>query len=151
MNTVSFIAGALLLALAALTLARTLPAQNIAFIVAILIASELALETIWNRSFAWTSAWCFWPAIIILARVWGRWILRCLRKDWNYGIWLIFLVGIVTALLQFATTWAGANWSLAIKLCALRFAATAFCLFWLSPWFISKFPQQPQERAQENA
>jgi hypothetical protein len=54
---------------------------------------------------------------------------------------------VVAALVEFALTLRGVNLSVALKLSAIRFGASAFCLFWLSPWFISKLPQQPQDHA----
>jgi hypothetical protein len=141
------IAVAVLLALAALVLARTLPAQNVALILGSLIAFEIALESVWNGPASLWAGWFFWPAIIVLARVGGRWLLRRRRQDWNYGVWLIVLASAVAALAQFAIALSDVKWPVALKLSAVRFGAAAFCLFWLSPWFISKLPQQPQDHA----
>jgi hypothetical protein len=51
-------------------------------------------------------------------------------------------------LAQFAIALAGSPWTFAFKYAAIRFASTAFCLLFLSPWFISKLPQQPHNHAQ---
>jgi hypothetical protein len=136
-----------LMAAAALMLARTLPAQNVAVILGGLIACEIALEALWIASDSPWRASLFWPAVIVLARMGGRWILRRRRADWNYGVWLILLASGVAALVELAIALYGAKWPAALKLSAGRFGAAAFCLFWLSPWFISKLPQQPQDHA----
>jgi hypothetical protein len=138
---------AVLLVAAAVVLARALPAQNVALILGSLIACEVALESVWIGPDSLWRGWFFWPAIVVLARVGGRWILRRRRPDWNYGVWLIVLASAVAALVQFAIALSGAKWSVALKLSAVRFGASALCLFWLSPWFISKLPQQPQDQA----
>jgi hypothetical protein len=148
MNMLLTMAAAVLLVAAARVLARALPAQNVALIVGGLIASELALHAIWaSFGLPWRDL-LFWPAMVLWARVGGRWFLRRRRQDWNYGVWLIVLASAAVALAQFAIALCAANWSVAVKLSAIRFAAAAFCLFWLAPWFISKLAQQPQERAQ---
>lgn len=121
-----------------LVLARTLPMQNVALIFSSLMAWEWALETVWIKSNSPWGALLFWPATIVLARLGCRWILRR-KRDWNYGTWLIVTASALTSLVQFA---------FAPKLAAIRFVSTALCLFILSPWFISKFPQQPQNHAQ---
>ena len=146
-NILDHIAVAGLLLAAALGLARALPAQNVALILGSLIACEMALEAGWIRPYSLLPGLLFWPAVTILARMGGRWLLRRRRQDWNYGVWLIVLASAVAALVQFAIALAGAKWSVALKLSAVRFAAAALCLFWLSPWFISKLPQQPQDHA----
>jgi hypothetical protein len=105
------------------------------------------LEAVLPGSSSQWRGWFFWPAIIVLSRVGGRWFLRLRRKDWKYGLWLILLASVVAALVEFALTLRGVNLSVALKLSAIRFGASAFCLFWLSPWFISKLPQQPQDHA----
>ena len=138
---------AVLVVSVALMLARTLPAQNVALILGSLIACEIALEAVWSVPASSWRGWFIWPAILVLARVGGRWFLRLRRKDWNYGVWLILLASAVSALVQFSIAFPGANWSAALKLSAIRFGVSAFCLFWLSPWFISKLPQQPQDHA----
>jgi hypothetical protein len=143
-------ANAVLLVSAALVLARALPAQNVALILGGLAAYEWALESLWHPLGS-GSLWrglLFWPALVVLARAGGRWMLRRRRQNWNYGVWLVVLASAAAALAQFVLALSDATWAVALKLAALRFAATVFCLFWLSPWFISKFPQQPQERAQ---
>jgi hypothetical protein len=132
---------------AALVLARALPVQNVALILCSLIACEVVLATVWKASDSLWRGWLFWPAFLVLARAGGRWILRRRHADWNYGVWLVVLASAVTALAQFAISLSGAKWSVALKLSAVRFGAAAFCLFWLSPWFISKFPKQPQDHA----
>jgi hypothetical protein len=142
------ITAAVLLVAAARVLARALPLQNVALIIGSLIASELALHAVWAGPGLFWRDLLFWPAMVLWARVGGRWLLRRRRQDWNYGVWLIVLASATAALAQFAIALSGATWSAAVKLSAIRFAAAAFCLFWLSPWFISKLPQQPQERAQ---
>ncbi len=137
-----------LLAAAALVLARALPAQNAALILGCLIAWEMALEFAWPGPDSSWRGWLFWPALVVLARVAGRWVLRRRRQDWNYGVWLIALAGAVAALAQWAIALRGMACTAAAKLSAMRFVSTAFCLFWLSPWFVSKFPRQPREGAQ---
>ncbi|HEY3862353.1 MAG TPA: hypothetical protein VGO59_10730 [Verrucomicrobiae bacterium] len=130
-----------LMAWAAWVLTRALPAQNAAMILACLVLCEFALETIWHGG-AWFGAdLILWPAQIVLTRAAWRWMLRRRRRDWNYGLWLIALSAASVALAQFA-------WSGAARLAVLRFAATVVCLSLLSPWFISKFPQQPHNHAQ---
>ncbi len=141
------IATAVLLASAALVLARTLPAQNVALILVSLGAGEIVLGAVLPGFSSRWQGWIFWPAIIVLTRVGGRWFLRLRRKDWNYGFWLIILASAVAALVQFALALRVVNLSGALKLSAIRFGVSAFCLFWLSPWFISKLPQQPQDHA----
>jgi hypothetical protein len=131
----------LLVVLPGWLLAQALPAQNAALILGVLIGCEYVLETIWNgRVWAGTDL-TFWPATVVLTRVACRWILRHWRQDWNYGIWLIVMASTVVALSQFII-------ALDSSLAAIRFAATAFCLFFLSPWFISKLPQQPYNDTQ---
>ena len=147
-NVFVSIAAAVLLAMAARVLARVLPAQNVALIIGCLIASELALHVLWTDAGLHLANLFFWPAAVIWARIGSRWFLRRGRRDWNYGLWLIVLASAVVALMQFAVTIPGASLTSAARLSAIRFAVTAFCLFWLSPWFISKLPQQPQQRAQ---
>jgi len=141
-------AAAMLLVAAAWVLARSLPAQNVTVIVGGLVAWELVLQAIRSSpGLQWRDLF-FWPAIVLWTRVGVRWFLRRRRHDWNYGVWLIILASAVVALAQFAIALPGTTWTAAVKLSAVRFAAAAFCLFWLAPWFISKLPQQPQERAQ---
>lgn len=148
MNVLGSIAVAVLLVAAARVLARTLPAQNLALIIGGLIASELAFHALWaDPGLLWADL-LFWPAMVLWARIGSRWFLRRSRRSWNYGVWLIVLASTAATLIQFAITLPGASLGAAAKLAAIRFAVTAICLFWLSPWFISKFPQQPQERAQ---
>jgi hypothetical protein len=148
MNMFVSMAAAVLLVAAARVLARELPAQNIALIVGSLMATEIALHALWGGpGLLWRDV-LFWPAMVLWARIGCRWFLRRRRQDWNYGIWLIALASGAAALVQFAIALSAMELSAAIKLCAVRFTAAAFCLFWLSPWFISKLPQQPQERAQ---
>jgi hypothetical protein len=131
----------LLVVLPGWLLAQALPMQNAALILGVLLASEFVLETIWNgRVWAGTDL-TFWPALVVLARVACRWILRHRRQDWNYGIWLILMASTLVALSQFII-------ALDSSLAAIRFAATALCLFFLSPWFISKLPQQPHNHTQ---
>src|SRR5580704_13857364 len=135
---------AVLLVAAAWVLARELPAQNIALIVGCLVASEIALHTFWGGSgLLWRDVLdvLFWPAMVLWARIGCRWFLRRWRQNWNYGVSLIVLAGAAAALVQFAVVLSAAEWNVALKLSVIRFAAAAFCLFWLSPWFISKLPQ----------
>ncbi len=144
MNVLVSIAVAVLLASAALLLARALPAQNIVLILGSLIAWEVALEAVSPGTGSPWRGWLFWPAVVVLARVGGRSILRRRRQDWNYGVWLIVLAGAVVALIQFAFALFGAPWTVAAKLAGVRFASTAFCLFWLTPWLIAKFIPPPR-------
>ncbi len=141
------IAVSVLLLAATLALARPLPAQNVAFILVSLVACEIVLEAVLPGFSSQWRGWLFWPSVIVWSRVGGRWFLRLRRKDWNYGLWLILLAGAVAALVQFSLARRIGNLSIALKLSAIRFAASAFCLFCLSPWFISKLPQQPQDHA----
>jgi hypothetical protein len=147
MNMVGDLIVASLFTAAALVLARALPVQNVALIFCSLIVCEVLLAAVWKASDALWRGWFFWPAFLVLARTAWRWILRRWRAEWNYGVWLIVLASAAAALLQFAIALSGAKWSVALKLSGVRFAAAAFCLFWLSPWFISKLPQQPQDHA----
>jgi hypothetical protein len=137
-----------LLVVAAWALARALPAQNVALIIGSLVASEWVVQAVGPMPGAPWRDLLFWPAIILWARIAGRWFLRRSRQDWNYGVWLIALAGAATALVQFAVALSEGPWSVACKRSGFRFVEVAFCLFWLSPWFISKLPQQPQQRAQ---
>jgi ABC-type iron transport system FetAB permease component len=153
MILVVFMAAGVLLAGSGLALARTLPAQNVALILGLLVAGEFALEAIWNGKAALTDGLTFWPAMVVLARMGARRMLRRRRQDWNYGVWLILLSGAAVALVQFALSAMNANSNATLthsplKLSAIRFAATAVCLFVLAPWFISKLPQQPKNHAQ---
>jgi hypothetical protein len=141
------IAVSILLLAAALALARTLPAQNVAFILVSLVACEIVLQAVLRGFSSQWQGWLFWPAILVLSRVGARWFLRLRRKDWNYGLWLILLAGAVAASVQFALALRIGNMSVALKLSAIRLGASAFCLFWVTPWFISKLPQQPQDHA----
>jgi hypothetical protein len=146
---ISMSVACLLVTAAALVLARGLPTQNVALILGSLIAFEVMLEGAWaGLDSAWRG-WFFWPAFIVLARAGVRWVLRRWRRDWNYGVWLIVLASAVVALAQWtvALLFSDAKWPVAFKLSAVRFGASAFCLFWLAPWFISKLPQQPQDHA----
>jgi hypothetical protein len=137
-----------LLVAAARVLARTLPPQNVTMIVGSLVLWELVLQAIRSGPGLQWRDLLFWPAIVIWARVGVRWFLRQRRQDWNYGVWLIVLASAVVAVAQFAIALLIADQSVAVNRSAIRFAETAFCLFWLTPWFISKLSQQPQERAQ---
>jgi hypothetical protein len=148
MNTALLLTVAGLVVAAALALARTLPAQNVAMILGSLAAVEWALETIWAGPNSLWLGLLFWPATIVLARAGCRWFLRRWRQDWNYGIWLVLLVGAAAALVQFATAFSGFTRVAAAKLAVIRLASTAVCLLSLSPWFISKFPQQPHNHTQ---
>jgi hypothetical protein len=139
---------AFLFVLAALALARSLPAQNIVFALGSLAVWELGLECAWSAPNSHWRGWLFWPAMIVLARVAVRWTLRRPRRDWNYGLWLIALAAVATGLAQFVLAPPGFAWGAAARLACIRFASSAFCLFWLSPFLISKFAEQPQERAQ---
>jgi hypothetical protein len=142
-----YMAIATMILTAGIMLSRTLPTQNVALILVSLVACEFLVEAVVP---GFSSSWrgfFFWPAILVLARAGGRWFLRLRRKNWNYGVWLIVLASAVAALAQFCIAFPGANWSAALKLSAIRFGVSAFCLFWLSPWFISKLPQQPQDQA----
>jgi hypothetical protein len=138
---------AALLAAAVLTLARILPAQNIAMILGSLAAYEAALETVQAGPHSLWRGLLLWPATIVLARAGCRWILRSWRRDWNYGLLLIVMAGATAALVEFAVTPSGSRWAFAAKLAAIRFASTALCLFVLSPWFISKLPHEPRHHA----
>jgi hypothetical protein len=136
------------LALAVLVLARSLPAQNIAFILGCLIAWEIALQTVWGELASLRPGWLFWPMLVVWARIVVRWILRLRRKNWNYGFLLILLAGAGTAALQFACAAVSATRSVALEVAAIRLGSTVVCLLFLTPWFISKLPQQPHHHAQ---
>jgi hypothetical protein len=146
MNWLIPILSLLFLAGAMQVLGRALPAQNIAFIACSLVAAEFVLQVIWGKS--GLGQLLFWPAIIIWARIVSRWFLRRNRQNWNYGIWLIVLASAGVALLQFTFAFLAAGWNAAVNQSSVRFVEAGVCLFWLSPWFISKLPQQPHERAQ---
>ena len=144
MNILVTITVASLLAGAALALTRRLPVQNAALILGLLIGWEMALEAAWPGAGQPWVGWLFWPAVIVLARTGVRWLLRCWWQDRRYGFWLILLAGAAAALAQFSIALDSAGWGVALKLSAIRFAAVAFALFWLSPWFIAKSIQQPR-------
>jgi hypothetical protein len=149
MTIAALIAVLLLFVAAALELRRSLPAQNIAMILVVLMAGEAAAEAVWTgRAPSWRAC-LFWPAAIVLARAAGRWGLR--RRRTNYGLRLVFVGGAAAALAQLALALPGASWAAALKLAAARFGLTAVCLFWLAPWFISKFPRQPKDHACQEA
>jgi hypothetical protein len=143
MLAITTIMAAVLLVFSALVLSRALPAQNVALILGLLAACELALETVWNGTLSFGGGLAFWPAMVVLARMGARRMLRRRRQDWNYGVWLIFLASAAVALVQLAVLAMNAPGDAPLKFSVIRFAATAFCLFILSPWFILKLPQQP--------
>jgi hypothetical protein len=146
-NVLACVAGLALLVAAAQILSRSLPAQNIALIVGSLVAAEFVFSTIGFGSGALWRNLLFWPAVILWTRIVTRWFLRRWRKDWNYGIWLIILASAGVALAQLALTFFALGWSTAIKQSSARFAEAGLCLFCLSPWFISKLPQEPHKHA----
>jgi hypothetical protein len=142
----SILALALLLG-AIQALLRSLPAQNVSVIVGGLLLVEMVLEAeqAWFGPF-WRAV-SFWPAIIIWARVLVRWFLRRRRQDWNYGIWLIFIASAAVAMIQFALALTTADAIVALKTAAFRFAIAGGSLLLLTPWFISKLPEQPEKHA----
>jgi hypothetical protein len=142
---VSLLVASLLFVWSVWLLARTLPLQNVALILGVMIGCEFALENIWKGG---GMPLLFWPAVTVLGRVGWRRMLRHRRQEWNYGIWLALLASTTVALLQFVIALAGSPWAFAAKLAAIRFAMSGVCLFFLSPWFISKLPQQPHDHAQ---
>jgi len=148
MNVGVSVAVALMLVGAVIVLGRRLPKQNVALIMGGLIAWEIALgAALPNSDYLWCG-WLFWPAFIVLARAGIRRMLRYYKQYWNYGIWLFLLASTAAALMQFAFLLVISTWSIAVRASLVRFGSTAFCLFVLAPWFISKLPQQPHDHAQ---
>ncbi len=110
-------------------LVRRLPAQNVVFIILCLVAVEAALE--WRtHSGNLQDGAMFWPGAIILLRLAAQSFLKPWRQRRNYGLFLIGLTGLTTALLQ---------WFLgSAQVAAGRFCVTAICLVFLAPWFLQK-------------
>jgi hypothetical protein len=124
-----FIASLACLLAAALVLMRFLPAQNVAFIVLFLATIEAALE-FWNQAGNLEEGAMFWPGAIILSRAAGQRLLKPWRQSRNYGLFLIGLTSVVTAVLQLFLD--------SPQRAAGRFCATAICLLVLTPWFLQK-------------
>src|SRR5580698_1706988 len=123
MNIVDGTLAAALLASAAWKLSRTLPLQNIAMIVGCLMAVEGALHLA-LPGLGWIAV-LFWPAAILWARIFFRWLLRLGRQNWNYGIWLIVLASAATGLLQWAVELLNGNGNATMQLAVIRVAEAA--------------------------
>jgi hypothetical protein len=128
-NEILFIASAACLLAAMVALARSLPAQNVAFIVACLAAVEACVEY-WTHAADLKSGVLFWPGAILLFRAAGQVPLKPLRQNKNYGLFLLCLASGAAAALQilFAPPIMAAG----------RFCLTAVCLLLLTPWFLQK-------------
>jgi hypothetical protein len=114
---------------AAMALIRFLPAQNVAFIILFLVAVEVALEY-WNEAGNLQEGAFFWPGAIVLLRVAGQKLLKPWRQNRHYGLFLIGLVSVFTAVLQLLFDSA--------QTAAARLFVTAVCLLFLTPWFLQK-------------
>jgi hypothetical protein len=129
MNALLFVASLTCVAAASIALARSLPAQNVAFIILVLAAVEFALVR-WQGKGTALSASLFWPAVIIFSRIAGQIVLRPCRRARNYGIILIGGASTAAALVALALD----SPQRAIN----RFCLTAVCLVFLTPWFLQK-------------
>ncbi len=172
---VAFVAGAVALIML-LRLARSLPGQNIALIAVILLAGEAALQWFLARYVRMEvrgPMWCFlagsallWLAAVLSARRLAQFILLPWRRARFYGIWLLAMSAVTTALFQFGWPILDSDPDLgtvdldkAAVLAGLRGLATLVLLTCLTPWFIRKRPlsrragrselaQQPKKQAQ---
>jgi len=129
MNAILFIASLICVVVAAIVLARSLPTQNVAFIILVLIAVEFAMDR-WHGTDNVINNSMFWPGAIIFSRIAGQIVLRPWRRARNYGF---FLIGAASA--------AAATVTLAFdspQRAINRFCLTAVCLVFLTPWFIQK-------------
>jgi hypothetical protein len=158
-----------------LRLARSLPGQNIALIVAGLLAGEGLLELFlagYSRVEVTGPMWSYltgaallWLAVVLSVRRLSQFILRPWRRRRPYGIWLIGMSAVFTASFQFG--WPCLNLDpdvdpippgRAAIMAAIRGLATVVLLTGLAPWFIRKRPvsragrselaQQPENEAQ---
>jgi hypothetical protein len=170
--------GACILALILLLeLARTLPGQNILLILLVLAAGEAGFEYYSARHFTrvdlpipfwWymTGATLLWTTVVLGSRRLAQLILRPWRRERVYGLWLLFVSSVVTALIQFGWPCLNAersdseaiDFGKAAALAGYRAGATLILLACLFPWFIRKRPesqepdselaQQPENKAQ---
>lgn len=129
MTVALFIASLAWLLTAAMVLVRSVPAQNVAFIILFLGAVEAALEC---RSHAGNlqDGVMFWSGAIILLRTAGQGVLKPWRQRPNYGLFLIGLTSLATAVLQ--------RFLDSVQVAGSRFCVTAICLIILAPWFLQK-------------
>lgn len=129
MNTLLFIASLTCLLAASIILARTLPAQNVAFLILVLAAVEFALDR-WHGSENVLTNSMFFPGVIIFSRIAGQIVLRPWRQARNYGFYLIGLACVAVALVACVVD--------SPQAALIRFVITAVCLIFLTPWFLQK-------------
>jgi hypothetical protein len=111
-------------------LGRSLPLQNLLVIATILLAGEGMLE--WYLS-GYLPGVFLWPGLVLTSRKWAQAILTRRRSSANYGVWLILVTALLTAVWQLI-------WEPAIETVLVRFVATSILLVLLVPWFIQKRP-----------
>jgi hypothetical protein len=137
MHYLLFIASVACLLVAAAVLVRVLPAQNVAFIILILVLVEAAVEC-WYDGADVLNGPMFWPAAVILFRTGVQALLKPFRQMRNYGLFLLAVTsGAVTLIaLAFQSPQAAIH----------RLILTVLCLIFLTPWFLQKritFSQGP--------
>jgi hypothetical protein len=129
MHYLLFIASLTCLLVAAAVLVRSLPAQNVAFIILILVLIETAVERFYYGGNILYGP-IFWPAAVILFRTGAQTLLKPFRQMRNYGLFLLA-----------ATTCAVTSIALAFQSAQAaihRFILTVLCLIFLTPWFLQK-------------
>ncbi len=114
---------------ASFALVRTLPAQNVAFIILALVAVEVAVES-WHGNDDLFITAMFWPGAFIFSRMLGQIIFNPWRRARKYGF---ILIGVVSGILALAACALNSP-----KAAPARFVITALCLFFLTPWFLQK-------------
>jgi hypothetical protein len=124
-----FIAGLACLLAAAVVLVRALPAQNVAFIILLLVVVEVAFEYRYDPDDLLDGS-MFWPGAIILLRTAVQGLLKRWRQRRNYGLFLIGLTSIAAAFLELFFD--------SPNTAAVRFCVTGVCLLFLTPWFLQK-------------
>jgi len=120
-------------------LGRRLPPQNLVVISAVLLLGEGVVEWVLDRDL---SVVVLWLAALLAARKVAQIILRPWRRAGWYGVWLIALAALLTALAQVA-------WRCTIEAVALRFATSVVLFIALVPWFIQKRPVTTSAEATE--
>ncbi len=129
MNALLFVASLTCVVTASIVLARTLPAQNVAFIILVLVAVEFALDRCYGSENVLNSS-MFWPGLIIFSRIAGHVVLRRWRGARNFGFFLIAAASTSAALVALAID--------SLPGAINRFCVTAVCLIFLTPWFLQK-------------
>ncbi len=114
---------------AAVLLGRLLPAQNVLFILVSLAVVEASVDYTFKTGNVLERS-LFWPGIIVLSRIAGQRFLKPWRQTSNYGLFLLGLASVETAVVQ---TFFGGWISVLVRLCL-----TAGCLLVLTPWFLQK-------------